>query len=186
MRRYLLASMILALLVTALAAGCSGEPVSTVAGEEPTAAPTRRDVEPEPTAPQTLSPPTEAGAATATPVPEATEGALPAGAEAPVNQAREDLARRLDLPSVAIRLLSVEAVKWPDVSLGCPQHRLLYPDVVTPGFLIVLEADSQTYEYHTDTNRLLVLCGDHGRPTYPVIPVDPREIKDGEPWLPVD
>jgi hypothetical protein len=111
---------------------------------------------------------------------------VPAGAKPLVARAREDLARRLDLSLDAIRLLSVEEVEWPDASLGCPQHRLLYPDVVTPGFRLVLEAEDQTYAYHTDTERLIVLCGDDGRPAYPVIPVDPGEIMDGEPWMPVD
>lgn len=157
MRCYVLASIILALLVTAFGAGCSGEQVPRVPRDEPTVVQDHRD-----------------------------EQNGPAGAEALVALAQEDLARRLALPSDAIRLVSVEAVTWADASLGCPEPGLMYAQVVTPGFLVLLEADDQAYEYHTDTERLVVLCGDDGRPAYPLIPVDPGEIMDGKPWMPAD
>ncbi|NIN69986.1 MAG: hypothetical protein GTO63_35950 [Anaerolineae bacterium] len=116
--------------------------------------------------------------------PAATEVEPPAKAEQAILLAREDLARRLGLAPEAIRLVSVEAVEWSDASLGCPQPGMMYAQVITPGFRVVLEAEGQTYEYHTDTGRLVVLCGEDGLPVYPLIPVDPGEIKDGKPWMP--
>ncbi len=82
----------------------------------------------------------------------------PAGAEAVVRLAQEDLAQRLGLTPEAIRLVSAEAVEWPDTSLGCPRPGMMYAQVITPGFLVVLEAGGRTYEYHTDTGRFVVLC----------------------------
>jgi hypothetical protein len=34
----------------------------------------------------------------------------------------------------------------------------MYAQVITPGFLIVLAAQGQTYEYHTDQKATVVLC----------------------------
>jgi hypothetical protein len=65
-----------------------------------------------------------------------------------VEQAKADLSNRLEVAQDAISLLSVEAVQWPDSSMGCPQPGMRYLMVVTPGYLIQLEVDSQTYEYH--------------------------------------
>lgn len=75
-----------------------------------------------------------------------------------VQMAKEDLARRLEIPITEISVLSVEAVDWPDTSLGCPQPGMAYAQVITPGFLIVLEASGQTYDYHTDEDSSVVLC----------------------------
>ena len=61
------------------------------------------------------------------------------------------------MPEESILVESVEAVQWPDSSLGCPQPGMLYAQVVTPGYLIVLAVEDQTYEYHADLDRLVVL-----------------------------
>ena len=53
------------------------------------------------------------------------------------------------LPKSDIKVVSVEAVQWPDTSLGCPQPDMMYAQVVTPGYRIILEAGGQVYEYHS-------------------------------------
>jgi hypothetical protein len=40
---------------------------------------------------------------------------------------------------------------------------MMYAAVITPGFEITLEAQDQSYIYHTDTGDTVVLCID-GRP----------------------
>jgi hypothetical protein len=120
---------------------------------------------------------------TPVPTPAATEVEPPAGAEQVIRLAQKDLAQRLSLAPEAIRLVSVEAVEWSDASLGCPQPGMMYAQVITPGFRVTLEAEGERYDYHTDTGRLVVLCGEDGLPVYPLIPVDPDEIKDGKPWM---
>ena len=72
--------------------------------------------------------------------------------------ARQDLAKKLNLSIEAIREVSVEAVEWPDTSLGCPQPGMMYAQVITPGFRVVLAAKDQTVEYHTDLGRRVVSC----------------------------
>ncbi len=68
-----------------------------------------------------------------------------------------DLAGRLGLPESAITVRSVESVDWPDASLGCPQPGMMYAQVITPGYRIVLEAGGKRYEYHTSQSHV-VLC----------------------------
>ena len=48
-------------------------------------------------------------------------------------------------------------MEWSDASLGRPQPGMMYAQVITPGYLVVLEADGQQYTYHTDTARFAVL-----------------------------
>jgi hypothetical protein len=96
--------------------------------------------------------------------------------------AKEDLARKLDLSISEMSVISVEAVDWPDTSLGCPQPGLMYAQVITPGFLIVLEAKGQSYEYHTGRTEQVVLCQTDGENQ----PPSPKGITDSTPWQPVE
>jgi hypothetical protein len=82
----------------------------------------------------------------------------PPGAEQAVRLAREDLAQKLGQAPEAIHLVSVEAVEWSDTSLGCPQPGMMYAQVITPGFRVVLESEGKKYDYHTDRGRVVVLC----------------------------
>ena len=65
------------------------------------------------------------------------------------NAAIDDLSKRMGIPKSDIKVVSVEAVQWPDASVGCPQPDRMYAQVVTPGYLIILEAGGQMYEYHS-------------------------------------
>ena len=65
------------------------------------------------------------------------------------NAAIDDLSKRTGIPKSDIKVVSVEAVQWPDTSLGCPQPDRMYAQVVTPGYRIVLEAGGKTYDYHS-------------------------------------
>src|SRR5574341_570452 len=60
------------------------------------------------------------------------------------------LMETLDLPAEQIKLVSTEAVDWPDACLGVLVHGVACAQVVTAGFSIVLEADGLQYEYHTN------------------------------------
>jgi hypothetical protein len=74
------------------------------------------------------------------------------------NAAADDLAKRLGITKSAIRLVLIEAVQWPDASLGCPQPGMMYAQVITPGYRIVLEVNGKQYEYHTGRGGKVVLC----------------------------
>jgi hypothetical protein len=70
----------------------------------------------------------------------------------------QDLAVRTSLPALSIAVAELQAVEWPDSSLGCPQPGVLYLQVITPGYRIVLAAGGQRYTYHTDQGTRVVLC----------------------------
>jgi hypothetical protein len=57
-----------------------------------------------------------------------------------------------------ITILSVEAVDWPDASLGCPQPDKGYAQVITPGYRLVLGVKGETYEVHTDADQTVLWC----------------------------
>ncbi len=78
-----------------------------------------------------------------------------------VQLARESLARKYKLSEDQINLFSVEAMNWPDASLGCPQAGIVYAEVITPGFQILFEAAGQSYSYHTDNIDRVILCQIH-------------------------
>jgi hypothetical protein len=79
------------------------------------------------------------------------------GKEQLVDTAKEDLAERLDVPVREIQMVSADYVEWPDASLGCPQPGMMYAQVITPGYRIILSASGQNYEYHTSL-RGVTLC----------------------------
>jgi hypothetical protein len=59
-----------------------------------------------------------------------------------------DLADQLGYDTDAVILESIEAVEWPDSTLGCPQVDQESEASPVPGYRIVLRAADQTYEYH--------------------------------------
>jgi len=80
------------------------------------------------------------------------------GSEEALVAATADLVERTGVPAGEIKLVSLEEQQWSDASLGCPQEGYMYAQVITPGYLMVLEAQGQTYEYHTDKQANVVLC----------------------------
>ena len=103
------------------------------------------------------------------------------GLESLIEKAKEDLAQRLSIAITQINLVETKEVVWPDASLGCPKRGVLYIQVLTDGYLILFEVNGTTYEYHTDTGEQVILCESL---EFPVIPVKPGEIDDGQPWMP--
>jgi hypothetical protein len=82
---------------------------------------------------------------------------LPDGSEVALESAVTDLSGMLDIDADAIQVLAVEKRTWSDASLGCPEPGKVYAQVITPGFLIRLEAEGEAYEYHASLNRA-ILC----------------------------
>ena len=108
---------------------------------------------------------------------------LPDDLETLIEKAKADLAQQLSIAESTTKLVTAIKATWPDSSLGCPQPGIAYSQVLTDGFLIRLEADGNVYEYHTDANEQVFFCEN---PEFPVIPVTPGEIDDGQPWVPVN
>ena len=69
-----------------------------------------------------------------------------------------DLAQRLDLAPQLITAIEAESITWPDTSLDCPQPGVAYSQTLTQGFILRLEVQGQIYEYHTNTDGIVILC----------------------------
>ena len=115
--------------------------------------------QPTPAGPTHLPPATQAGKPTNPPAPQATPGptaqhtGIPAS-EAPqaVLNAQQDLAQQLNIPVDKITIVSVEEVEWPDGCLGVYIEGIMCIQVITPGYKVILEANGELYEYHTNEN----------------------------------
>jgi hypothetical protein len=82
-----------------------------------------------------------------------------------VAAAREGLAQHLSVPADSLTLQSAAQQEWPDGALGCPAAGQLYPQVITPGFLLIFSGGAQTYAVHTGgSQQQMILCED-GQPT---------------------
>lgn len=80
---------------------------------------------------------------------------------------KADLAQRLSTSVDQINVVESEPVEWSDSSLGCPQPDMFYMQVITPGYRIVLDANGQQYEYHSNRDISFVYCEDPNPSTFP-------------------
>jgi hypothetical protein len=71
-----------------------------------------------------------------------------------VDIAKNDLAKRLNISIDQVHVVKIENVDWPDSSLGYPEKGMMYAQVITPGFRIILKAGDRLYEYHSDNRRV--------------------------------
>jgi hypothetical protein len=78
-----------------------------------------------------------------------------AGDAAPVIAA---IAADLGVPPESVQVVTMESRDWPDSSLGCPQPDMLYAQVITPGYLVLVEVSGERIEYHTDERGTVVRC----------------------------
>jgi len=69
--------------------------------------------------------------------------------------ARQQLADQLGISERRVRLEAMQVVIWPDTSLGCPQDDQTYTEIQLPGYRMVLAVEDDTYQYHTDTDRII-------------------------------
>ena len=80
---------------------------------------------------------------------------------AAITAVRQAVAQRLGVDAESVVVQSVKSREWPDSSLGCPQRGAVYLQVITPGYLIVVEAGGKKLEYHTNKSGVaLVLCSE--------------------------
>lgn len=138
--------------------GCA--PVSQLPTPSPAAsiAPPAAAPTPAPAGPAAPQPPTPG------PPPPTSVGASPHSPREPlVERARADAASRSGISPARVRVIRVEDREWRDSSLGCPTPGARYAQVITPGYLILLEAEGRELEYHADRSGRLVLC-QGGRP----------------------
>ena len=75
-----------------------------------------------------------------------------------VQKLKQDLASKLGISDNEIDLVSVEEKRWSDASLGCPKTDMMYAQVITPGYKILLKAKQKNFDYRTDLKGNIMLC----------------------------
>ncbi|MEW6182235.1 MAG: copper amine oxidase N-terminal domain-containing protein [Bacillota bacterium] len=83
-------------------------------------------------------------------------------AEKIVEQVKTDLADNKEVSVSTIGVKEITQVEWPDTSLGCPEPGLMYAQVITPGYKIILSDGSTDYEYHAGNGGNLIFCSSFG------------------------
>jgi hypothetical protein len=150
----------LLILLIAILTGCSSAaapvaptpapPLETVIAPTPTVAPA-------PTASAVNTPAAARAAPGSTP-----SAIVPAVAQPAVTAAAADLANRLGVATSAIGVVEVTSATWPNGALGCPKPGIMYSQIVTPGYRIILASGGRNYEYHSGRGSNVVSCAPTG------------------------
>jgi hypothetical protein len=101
-----------------------------------------------------------------TPAPAAPINATPTPRSATQSPSQEEMVRlstafleqQFKIAQDSVKVTEVTPMTWPDASLGCPKRGVMYIQVLTPGFQVVLDADGHTFTFHTDAKDRVVLC----------------------------
>jgi len=102
---------------------------------------------------------------------------IPALAQPLLAQVLLDLSQQLEIPTDNIQLIRFETATWMTVDLGCGEAGAVGADNLTiEGFRIVVEAEGDVYEYHTDSQSNIRQCADAG-----VVAGDTTTLLDVDP-----
>src|SRR6188474_3285625 len=85
---------------------------------------------------------------------------LPPAVQAAINA----LMQQLNLKADQIKVISYEAMEWPDGCLGVVHMGMMCTQQIVPGFLVILEANGVQYEFHTNQDGSLVVPADGNTP----------------------
>ena len=84
-----------------------------------------------------------------------------------ITNVKTDLTGRLSIPLEEISLIEFTAVEWSDSSMDCPEPGMSYLQVITPGYRIILQANNNSYEYHSNRDSYFVYCEGQIPPVIP-------------------
>ena len=68
-----------------------------------------------------------------------------------------EIAQNLGLNEDQIKIVSTEAVEWPDSCLGISEDDTACAEVITPGYRVLLEVMGNQVEYRTDADGTVIL-----------------------------
>ena len=75
-----------------------------------------------------------------------------------IEQAKNELAERIDVDVADIEVSVAEFVTWSNGAVGCPEPDMAYTQALVPGYRVLLMADGQTYHYHGARDRDPFFC----------------------------
>jgi hypothetical protein len=80
-----------------------------------------------------------------------------AAAQAAADQAKAEAARQLRAQTSDFTVVTIEPTQWSDSSLGCSKPGLMYTQVVSDGYTVVLEREGRRYQVNVSGSRA-VMC----------------------------
>lgn len=79
---------------------------------------------------------------------------MPNSKDGAVENARKDLANRLNIDPADVKQQSVEDSDFPDMALGAAEDGEMSGQMISSGWRIKLDAQGKTYEYRADKNQV--------------------------------
>ena len=79
---------------------------------------------------------------------------MPNNKDDAVQQARNDLAKRLKIDVGGVKEKAVEESDFPDMALGAAEDGEMSGQMMTRGWRITLDAEGKSYEYRADKNQV--------------------------------
>jgi len=73
-----------------------------------------------------------------------------------VDASRQFLAELMSVKPITIKIIEFSARDWPDGCLGIAEEGISCIQVITPGYLVKLELDGQTFTLRTNTSGTLI------------------------------
>jgi hypothetical protein len=75
-----------------------------------------------------------------------------------VEKLRAEVASKQGVAIADVKVLSAQAVNWPNGALGCPQPGRMYTQAIVPGYRVELEAGGKRFSYHASAKGSFKLC----------------------------
>lgn len=103
------------------------------------------------------------------PAPEVDAPVSAVNMQAVIDAALDDAAARMGRPRTELRVITAEAVTWPDGSLGCPEEGRGYTDALVRGFRVRIGTSAKDWiEYHAGMDGKPFHCpSERVRPPFP-------------------
>jgi len=70
-----------------------------------------------------------------------------------VMRAVAELSKQENIDPNTVELVSLKFTEFSDASLGVPEPGETYAQVITPGYIIILEHEGKQYEFHASDDR---------------------------------
>ena len=79
-----------------------------------------------------------------------------AGAQAAADQARAEVAKQLRAQASEFTVVTVEPAQWSDSSLGCRKPNSMYKQVMSNGYVVVLEREGKRHHVNVAGSRAVI------------------------------
>jgi hypothetical protein len=79
-----------------------------------------------------------------------------AGAQAAADQARAEAAKQLRAQASEFTVVTVEPAQWSDSSLGCRKPNAMYQQVISNGYVVVLERQGKRHQVNVAGSRAVI------------------------------